>query len=176
MPSQPEALLASALRILRCAGRALLKQPRHLAWIAPLGWASMIWLLSARQKPFPGGGHLGVHLLTNMAHAGVFGILVLLLVPLAPRQGGWVKLDRRVFWSLALPTLTYAVLDELHQVFVEGRQATAFDVLTDATGIFCTLLVVFYLSRADASGRGLVLRLAGGLGLCVLSAALSTLA
>lgn len=135
----------------------------------------MIWFLSSRQKHLPGGGHLGLNLLANLAHAGVFGILVLLLVPLAPRQDGWVKLDRGVLWKLSVPALVYAVLDEVHQVFVEGRQATLLDVLTDATGIFCTLLVVLYLSQPQAVGRGLLLRLAGGLGLCVLSAALSTL-
>ena len=64
----------------------------------------------------------------------------------------------------------------MHQIFVEGRDASVFDVLTDATGIYCTLKVVLYLSEPGATGRGLVLRLAGGLGLCALSAAFSTLA
>ena len=134
MPSPSEARPAAVLRILRSAGAALLLQPRLLAWIAPLAWASSIWFLSSIQIELPGGGRSSVVFLANLAHAGVFGILVLLCVPLAPRQGGWVELDRGVLWMLAVPTLAYAVLDEVHQAFVEGRHATAFDVLTDVCG------------------------------------------
>ncbi len=176
MASLPDLESASVLRVFRSAGGKLLRQPRALAWIMPLAWAAMIWFLSSIQIRVPGGGHPGVDLLTNMAHAGVFGILVLLTVPLAPRREGWVELDRGVLWMLAAPTLAYAVLDEVHQAFVLGRHATAFDVLTDATGIYCTLKVVLYLSERGATGRGLVLRLAGGLGLCALAAAFATLA
>jgi VanZ family protein len=147
-----------------------------MSWIAPFAWAALIWFLSSIQIRVPGGGRASVDFLTNLAHAGVFGILALLAVPLAPRRDGWVDLDRGVLWMLAAPTLAYAVLDEVHQAFVAGRHATPFDVLTDATGIYCTLKVVLYLSERGATGRGLVLRLAGGLGLCALSAAFATLA
>jgi len=176
MPSPPNLESAPVLRVLRSAGRSLLRQPRGLAWIAPLAWAGLIWFLSSIRIHVPGGGHPGVDFLTNLAHAGVFGILVLLAVPLAPRRDDWVELDRGVLWMLAATTLAYAVLDEVHQAFVMGRHATAFDVMTDATGIYCTLKVVLYLSEQGATGRGLVLRLVGGLGLCGLAAAFATLA
>ena len=176
MASLPDLEGGPVLRVFRSAGGKLLRQPRRLAWIAPISWAALIWFLSSIRIRVPGGGNPGVDLLTNLAHAGVFGILVLLAVPLARRQDGWVELDRAVLWMLAGSTLAYAVLDEVHQSFVTGRHATVFDVLTDATGIYCTLKVVLYLSDREATGRGLVLRLAGGLGLCALAASFATLA
>ena len=73
-------------------------------------------------------------------------------------------------WSA---TIGYAVVDELHQRWVPGRDSTPFDVLTDGIGAASVLWIVRYLGTSNASESGLWKRLAIGTAACALSAALS---
>ena len=44
-------------------------------------------------------------------------------------------------------SVAYAILDELHQIFVPLRDASIKDVLIDSTGIFLSTLVYIYYKR-----------------------------
>ena len=77
------------------------------------------------------------HILRKMAHMLEFGLLGLwcLLLLLTWRGGLFIK------WAAALGfTLLYAISDEAHQHFVDGRGPSPTDVLIDFSGalIFCT--------------------------------------
>lgn len=53
--------------------------------------------------------------------------------------------DRTLTWQLAASSvfsLAYAVTDEFHQTFVDGRDGTPVDVLIDAIGITLACFVV----------------------------------
>ena len=39
-------------------------------------------------------------------------------------------------------SLAYAISDEIHQLFIEGRSGQISDVLLDASGIFCGILLI----------------------------------
>jgi VanZ family protein len=103
----------------------------------PLALMALIFVLSAQQDLDSGLGVLDL-ILRKLAHAAVFGALAML----------W-------FWALrplthrALPlgaaiTFAYAVADEYHQSFVEGRSGTVSDVGIDLVGIVVACLLLRY--------------------------------
>jgi len=162
------------LGLLRRAGRGLLRQPRRVAWLAPAGWMLLIWWLSSRPAvPDPSRGQAW-SFGWNLAHAPAFGLLTLLLLPVAPRTEGWARLGRRELLCIGLVAIGYGAVDEWHQVGVHGRHGSVLDVITDAVGVLCVLWTAAYVGRAGAREGGLRLRLAAGLGLCLAAAGSTT--
>ena len=43
-----------------------------------------------------------------------------------------------------LISITYSVLDEVHQLFVPGRVPDLFDIFTDSAGIFSSMILYLY--------------------------------
>lgn len=43
-----------------------------------------------------------------------------------------------------LISITYSILDEVHQLFVPGRVPDLFDILTDGAGIFSSMILYLY--------------------------------
>lgn len=162
-----------ALAGLSAAGRALLCVPRPLALVPVLSWMGLIWWLSslssAEGPPSWTGGFI-----TNLAHAPLFGLLALWLILLLPREQGWPRLDARGIGLVLGFVLAYAVLDELHQARSPGRSPSPYDVLTDGVGAACVLWIAGYLRTPGAGERGLLWRLAVGVLLCLVAAALAT--
>ncbi|MSR61321.1 MAG: hypothetical protein EXS08_02575 [Planctomycetes bacterium] len=175
MPAADAGLLTRALR---GTGRFLLRVQFVLALILAGSWAVLIFDLSSQARPVQRGPSPLWELLSNLAHAPLFGILTLLVaaVVLRERDGSWPRpRGARIALVLAI-TLAYGILDELHQSRVPNRDASALDVLTDSVGGALVLWIVFALGRAGLRERELVARLALGLLLCLASAALATVA
>ncbi|MBI5509243.1 MAG: VanZ family protein [Deltaproteobacteria bacterium] len=100
-------------------------------------WAALIFWASAQselpQPPFP---FLG---LDKIIHAGIYAVLAALTL----YGGGWPR--GRTFWLWLAVVLAYGASDEVHQMFVPGRNPDVFDWLADAVGV---LTVAFLVSRA----------------------------
>ena len=80
-----------------------------------------------------------------VAHFAEYAVLATLWVwALAPSLG------RRAFVVAAAISFVYAVADEYHQSFVEGRDSDPLDVLVDAAGI---AVAVSLLSARQAASR-----------------------
>ena len=97
----------------------------------PLALMGAIFFFSA--QPDLGTG-LGVWdtILRKAAHMAEYGMLWFL----------WHRaLERPTPWPAAAITLAYAITDEYHQSFVEGRHGTPVDVLIDAAGIAIAIAV-----------------------------------
>ena len=97
----------------------------------PLALMAVIFFFSA--QPDLGTG-LGVWdtILRKAAHMAEYGVLWFL----------WHRaLERPTPWPAAAITLAYAITDEFHQSFVEGRHGTPVDVLIDAAGIAIAIAV-----------------------------------
>jgi VanZ family protein len=92
----------------------------------------LIFYLSAQPDlPQPQVGWAGL-LISNGAHAFVFGVLVILWArALAERPRGWA-----IAFVL---TMLYALSDEAHQAFVPGRQPDLVDLLFDGIGAVLAL-------------------------------------
>jgi VanZ family protein len=164
-------------RVLRAAGRFLLRLPRPLALASATAWALLIWVLSSRKAPQPVGASRWWELFSNLAHAPLFGILALLLAAFLLREpdGGWPRPRRARIALVLAAVLAYALLDEWHQQRTPGRDASPLDVVTDMVGASLVLWIVHALRRSE-DDRRLLVRLGAGVLLCVASAALAMLA
>ena len=115
---------------------ALLRAP------APLALMGLIFFLSAQSDPGADIGWLG----RILAHAGEYLLLTVLWAwALTPELG------RRALPVAAAISLAYAISDEIHQGYVEGRDSDPFDVVVDAAGIAVACLLVRWWSP---EGRG----------------------
>jgi VanZ family protein len=109
--------------------------------IAPLALMALIFYLSAQESVGP-----DLPAWTRIvAHFCQYALLAALWVwALAPVLG------RRSFAVAAAISLAYAVTDEYHQSFVEGRDSDPFDVLVDAAGIAFAISLLATRSRRTA--------------------------
>jgi hypothetical protein len=108
---------------------------------APLALMALIFYLSAQEAVGP---DLPAWVRV-VAHFGEYALLAALWVwALAPLLG------RRAILLAAAIAFIYALSDEYHQSFVEGRDADPFDVLADAAGI---AVAVSLLARYSVAGR-----------------------
>jgi VanZ family protein len=106
----------------------------------PLALMGVIFFFSA--QPDLGTG-LGVWdtILRKAAHMAEYGLLWFL----------WQRaLRTRTPWPAVAITLAYAVSDEYHQTFVEGRHGSPVDVLIDAAGV---AIAVWLYTRRNSRAR-----------------------
>lgn len=110
---------------------------------APVALMVLIFWLSA-QPDLDSGLGVWDTILRKLAHAAVYGSLALL----------W-------WWTLRPPlrnplpvaaaiSLLYAISDEYHQSFVEGRAGTVLDVCIDLVGIVIAVIVLRYDHRVGS--------------------------
>lgn len=166
---------AGVLGPLRALGALLQRLPRWSGLVLAILWCGFIWELSSRPgatEPSP----LWRVWLFNSAHAPLFGLVVLWLLVAFPRGDGWPRIRPGTAALALAAVVAYAVVDELHQLRIPGRDASGLDVLTDAVGAACTLWLAAYLGSPLATPRGTLVRLGLGLALCGLSGLVSTLA
>ena len=78
----------------------------------------------------------------NIGHFGGYGLLGLLLYR-AFGQGS-MRWRVGVAWKCVLVALIYAVSDELHQIFVPGRQASLYDIFIDLAGVIAALAFICF--------------------------------
>jgi VanZ family protein len=104
-----------------------------------VGWMSAIYWLSSRPDLSTTGSEPVVQIASNLAHVPLFaGLAFCWFKTLSARQEvSWWR-----YGLTFLGTGAYAALDEWHQSFVPGRQASAGDVLMDLAGICGMLLIL----------------------------------
>jgi len=105
--------------------------------LLPAAVAGLIWFLSSQPDPGPDLG--GFQFTASyLAHFVVYAAL-------------WTSLAWALRWRLPrlvfVLTVAYGVVDEVHQSFVEGRDATAVDVMVDALGAGAAWAVTSRLRR-----------------------------
>jgi VanZ family protein len=124
---------------------------RYLFRALTAGWMVLIYVLSSQPslptpELFPGEDLLA-HI---VFYAVLGGFLARSLAP--PRVA-----TKRILLLTILVT-AYGVLDEYHQSFVPGRDASAWDMLADGLGGFLAALVLFWQDRRMAKISRSVLR------------------
>ena len=103
-------------------------------WAPVVLWAGLIFVLSS----IPGlGTGLGTwdFVLRKLAHAGEYAVLGLLLARAVAELPAFAL------------GVAYAVTDEVHQAFVNGRQAALLDVAIDAAGALAGILLLRRVTR-----------------------------
>src|SRR3954447_16388606 len=91
----------------------------------PLALMALIFFLSAQPDLSSGLGNWDL-VLRKLAHMTEYAVLYLLWLRALPDAPPWVPV------AIALG---YAITDELHQGFVQGRHASPLDVAIDGVGI-----------------------------------------
>lgn len=110
--------------------------------IPPIALMALIFYLSSREAVDPDlPGWVSI-----VAHFSEFALLAALWSwALAPALG------RRALALAAVIAVLYAISDEYHQNFVEGRDSDPLDVLVDTLGIAAALIAI---GRRPTGGRG----------------------
>jgi VanZ family protein len=122
-----------------------MKKPAHFtvlnAWLPPLLYAGMIFLLSSRNYQ---NIHLE-HQTDKLVHLLLYGGLGYCLLRGYRKDGRWA---RPRLWTILLVVL-YGISDEFHQSFVPGRDTEFMDVVFDGLGGLLALCVT---TAADRFG------------------------
>lgn len=124
---------------------------RVLLWGPVVAYLAVIFYLSAQSSPPTPGG-----LPDKLAHAiEYFALGVLVFRAVAGGFGERVTAARAM--TTMIIALTYAVSDEVHQLFVPNRTADARDVLADAAGASLALFACWawnIIVTSNRRGRG----------------------
>lgn len=102
-----------------------------LAWLPAVLYMALIWALSSISLPdLP---LERVPLRDKGVHFVEYGVLGMLVAHATLRTWPHRAASRTLSLALLI-TLSWAVLDEIHQAFVPGRSAEALDLVADAAG------------------------------------------
>ena len=85
-----------------------------------------------------------------LLHCGAFALLSVLSF-LAVHEGLRPGIRRGGYWLPALITLLYGAIDEWHQSFVPGRDASVRDWLADVAGAILGIWLVWKIARPISS-------------------------
>ncbi|MFH1503445.1 MAG: VanZ family protein [Candidatus Diapherotrites archaeon] len=88
------------------------------------------------------GKSLGVNLAT-IYHFGIFFMLTFFLSLTITNK----KISNKTILITLLISLTYALSDEFHQLFVPGRFASLKDILIDGIGSLCAVLSIKQINK-----------------------------
>jgi len=106
-------------------------------------WMMVIWFLSSQPSLDVGLSGFWDVLFKKLAHIFVYSILALLLAKLLLGYHHWVGYKYGLVGLALLAFLIgslYAVIDELHQSFVPGRNPSVLDVGIDMVGVWFGLV------------------------------------
>jgi VanZ family protein len=121
---------------------------RRVSLLLALAWMTLLFYLSHQpslETPmlFPGQD--------KVFHAGVYGVLGILLLASMRRQAGGYRL-KQVYISVLIASL-YGISDEIHQYFVPGRSTEVWDWLADTVGALVATSLLLWLSRRGKFAR-----------------------
>ncbi|HKL23897.1 MAG TPA: VanZ family protein [Candidatus Nanoarchaeia archaeon] len=114
-----------------------LEKNRKISLILTLIIAFIIYLFSTIH-----GSSISSPEIFNLSYIYHFGIFFLFSLFLLITIKGEKETEKHHVFIVLIIAIIYAFLDELHQSFIPGRNASVIDLLTDTAGIF--LSVVFY--------------------------------
>ncbi len=108
-------------------------------WLPVFIWCAVIYYLSSVPELKSGFLNQWDLVLRKMAHITEYGILAFLFF-----RAVFINLSfRRSIAYAALFSITYALTDEYHQLFVFGRSGNLTDVFIDTLGIFFAIFLIY---------------------------------
>lgn len=110
-------------------------------WLPVLIQMGLIFYFSAQPSGSPALERFPVPV--KLGHLGGYGLLALLVYRAFNRS--WLGWDLKAAVNSFGFAFCYGIIDELHQSFVPGRNASAVDVLINGAGILLALVLIRYL-------------------------------
>lgn len=163
------------MNLLHAIAAFVRRTPRSIAVVLFLAWAGLIYYLSDQPPPVP-DAHSGWARgwLMNLRHAPAFGMLALLFLWATSKAGERLADGaRRVNWAV-VAVLVYGIVDERHQYYTPGRDASVCDILTNIAGGWLCASVLRAVED-DAPPSRIARLFAIGLPACGLAALIATL-
>ena len=163
------------MRFLVPIAEAVRKAPRWVAVLAFLTWTGLIFWLSSLSPSAPDAPSSTLRAWAmNLRHAPAFGLFALLFLWGTSRRGRRLAEGAaRVNWAL-LAVLVYGLVDERHQFYTPGRDASASDILTNLAGGWLCASVLRAVEDGTTNAR-LARILLIGVPACCLAALVATL-
>lgn len=93
--------------------------------------------------------NLLIFIVRKIAHISEFFILTLLIYNVLK---DYVDFKKSCLFSFVFSVL-YSISDELHQLFVVGRECLLRDVFIDAMGIILALIIIFFIKQYKSKRR-----------------------
>jgi VanZ family protein len=106
-------------------------------WLPPVALMGVIFFFSHQPDLSSGLGAIDL-VLRKIVHAAEYALLAALWW----RALRTTTADDRALIAAFVIAVLYAITDEWHQTFVEGRHGSPVDVLIDATGAAAALVVI----------------------------------
>ncbi len=123
-----------------------------LSYYLPIGlWLAVIFAMSSmRGNPHNGQISFWFYVERKGAHITEYFILTLLLLRLFWRRG--IEKCLIIFYAVSLSVL-WATSDEIHQLFVYGREGKISDVGIDCIGIFLAIMTFLIFEKKYYFGK-----------------------
>lgn len=119
-----------------------------LRWAPVVVWMAVIFAFSSTSSLPTAPSTLVDALIKKGAHFGEFAVLAILVFRAIDAERSSVR--QRAFLALGV-SLAYAVIDELHQSLVPGRNPSPFDLLIDSAGAIAGLTTIMRI-RVKSAG------------------------
>lgn len=117
----------------------MLKLLKFLIKVAPFLYMALVWIMSSMPADAVVRFSFADSLIKESLHLVEFAILYLLFVGFLLSEG---KLTLKTNLLVAVISMMYGVVDEIHQYFVPYRSATIIDVIKDVTGVLVCYWIV----------------------------------
>lgn len=114
-------------------------------WLPLVAWMSVIFYLS-HQSGFPIEVPPWFFYYDKVVHAIIFGLLCFLFLR-AWINGKWTQLNLNAYIISVVFTLGYGISDEVHQMFIPGRQPSIGDVIADTCGAMLVCVILHFIKN-----------------------------
>ena len=112
-----------------------LKKDRKLLWMITIIIALAIFYISSISFEMSSGLNQKLHILPILYHILAFFFLALFFLFSVKTK------NKKMLIVLNVILILYALLDEIHQLFVPGRFFALLDIISDAVGIFLANII-----------------------------------
>ena len=106
--------------------------------------AALFWVSGLSRLPLP---NIGFDLQDKLFHGAAYALFSFLIYRALARP---TPLTHRLHLGSSLLGIAYAVSDEVHQLFVPGREAELSDLAADIVGIVAVQIALYYWNRRQS--------------------------
>lgn len=115
-----------------------MRKSPFLYWYLPaIIWASLLVVLTSLPKLEPPA--MGLKMADKIYHFLFYAVLGFLWI--RARVRGQSSRLKSELWVVGFSGTAFAALDELHQLFIPGRQCDLMDAVADTAGVLISLII-----------------------------------
>ncbi len=105
------------------------------------------WLLLLTATSLPGSDMPDIHVSDKVEHFSGYAILTIFLTLAMLLQNKIKMLKEKAFIATLILVAVYGALDELHQLFIPGRDCDIYDWITDFSAACFGVVIVYFIVK-----------------------------